>query len=130
MKKKQKKKSHITSQGKKISEMVIDFAYDYIALGNSLEEKQNYLNAACIAWNIAILHKKQRASELEKFLKHYKSINPGDNGTDLENVRHDMELLIREKLRLFPNVKKKIVSASITSDKGKEKITVVSMGNL
>ena len=44
----------------KVSQMIIDFASDYIHLGETIEEKQNYLNAACIAWNIALLPKNRR----------------------------------------------------------------------
>lgn len=127
-KNKQKKMPHGTSLKKKISEMVIAFASDYIALGKNLEEKQNYLNAACIAWNIAILQKNQRDFALDKFLQQYKMINPNADESEIENVKHDMELLIQEKLRLFPHVKNPIVSAKITFDKGKEKVIALSMG--
>jgi hypothetical protein len=37
----------------KISEMVMGFAGDYIALGEDVEWKQQYLNGAVSAWNIA-----------------------------------------------------------------------------
>ena len=40
--------------------MVLDFAGDYIAMGEDIEDKQQYLNSAVNAWNIACLREKDR----------------------------------------------------------------------
>ncbi|MFH1936316.1 MAG: hypothetical protein ABIK52_01980 [Bacteroidota bacterium] len=111
---------------RKVSEMVIAFAEDYIQLGETLEQKQNYLNAACAAWNIAVLPKTQRTFALENFLREYRVDNPNATATEIESIRHDMELLIRKKLRQFPNVKRAIVKARITEGEEKDRITVTS----
>ena len=95
----------------KISQMIIDFASDYIDLGETIEKKQDYLNAACIAWNIAILPAYQRQAALNDFLTQYKVRNPHE--TDVRHVKHDMELLIQQKLKLFPHIKTPIVQATI-----------------
>ena len=94
----------------KISRMILDFASTYIHLGETLEEKQNYLNAACIAWNISLLPEDERGLALSKFLTNYKISNPD---YDIEDIKHDMELLIKKKLRLFPNVNIPIAYAVI-----------------
>ena len=39
--------------------MVLDFAGDYIAMGEDIEDKQQYLNSAVSAWNIACLDEKE-----------------------------------------------------------------------
>ncbi len=88
----------------KMSELIINYAFDYLNLGGTLEEKQNHLNAACSAWNIALLKKEERQKALDNFIEHYKAINPDADDTD--DARHDMELLIKEKIRLYPDVKK------------------------
>ena len=111
----------------KMSAMIIEYASEYINLGDTLEEKQSYLNAACSAWNIAILKKEERQKALDDFIEQYKKINPDADDTDTNNARHDMELLIKEKIRLYPNVKKTIAGAEITNDKGKERIVVASI---
>ena len=108
----------------KMSELIINYASDYINLGDTLEEKQSYLNAACSAWNIALLKKEERQKALDNFIEHYKKINPGAD--DADNARHDMELLIKEKIRLYPNVKKIIAGAEIINDKGQDRIVVAS----
>ena len=58
--KKCKNKKRRTNKAKvkhnlKMSEMIINFAGDYIDLGDTLERKQSYLNGACVAWNISLL---------------------------------------------------------------------------
>ena len=37
----------------KISQSLWEFAGDFIRMGDTLEQRQSYLNAACSAWNIA-----------------------------------------------------------------------------
>ena len=48
---------------RKISEMICEFAGDFIRLGKNHEHKQCLLNAACTAWNIACVpaHNRQKA---------------------------------------------------------------------
>jgi len=111
----------------KMSAMIIEYASEYINLGDTLEEKQSYLNAACSAWNIAILKKEERQKALDDFIEQYKNVNPDADDTDTDNARHDIGLLIKEKIRLYPNVKKTIAGAEITNDKGKERIVVASI---
>ena len=111
----------------KMSAMIIEYASDYIELGNTLVEKQSYLNAACSAWNIALLKKGERQKALDNFLEQYKKINPDADDTDMYNARHDIGLLIEEKIRLYPNEKRTIAGAEITNDKGNERIVVASI---
>ena len=127
-KKRNKKRLRVkkdNSSEMKMSALIIEYASDYINLGDTLEEKQSYLNAACSAWNIALLKKGERQKALDNFIEHYKKINPDADDTD--NARHDMELLIKEKMRLYPDMKKTIVEAKIINDKGKERIVVASI---
>ena len=63
---------------------------------------------------------------LDDFIEQYKNVNPDADDTDTDNARHDMELLIKEKIRLYPNVKKTIVEAKITDEKGQNRIVVAS----
>ena len=104
-KSKKKKRSVKTKQTKalKMSEMIINYASDYIRLGDTIDQKQSYLNGACAAWNISLLPAAKRKEAVDKFIAQYKDVNPDVD--DVENVRHDIELLIKEKLRLYPNEK-------------------------
>jgi len=64
------------SSENKMSAMIIKYASDYINLGDTLEDKQSYLNAACSAWNIAILKEKESQKVLDDFIEQYKNVNP------------------------------------------------------
>lgn len=46
------------------SEMIIGFAGDFIETGESMEQRQSLLNAACSAWNIANLPKYEHCESL------------------------------------------------------------------
>ena len=48
--------------------MIFEFAQDFIATGEPMEQKQSRLNAACIARNIANLPKYERRKALEFYL--------------------------------------------------------------
>jgi hypothetical protein len=111
----------------KMSELIINYASDYIELGNTLEEKQSHLNAACSAWNITLLKKDGRQKALDNFIEHYKEINPDADDTGTDDVRHDMELLIKEKMKLYPDVKRPVAEARIINDNGQERIIVKSV---
>lgn len=123
--KKKKKIIFNTSPKVKISELIKEYASDYINMGNTMEERQSYLNGACSAWNIAVLPENLREKALKNTLEEYKRINPGIDDSD--NVLHDMRLLINKKLQIFPEVKKVIVDAFIEPINGTQfKINVVS----
>lgn len=95
----------------KISEMIVAFSGDYIKMGNTIGQKQSYLNAACTAWNISILPKHKRKKAIKKYISEYKRLNPNSN--DHSNIRHDIEILINQKIRMFPDIKKHIYNAEI-----------------
>ena len=46
--------------------MLLDVAGDYIAMGEDLEDKQQYLNSAVSAWNIACLDLASRKKALKQ----------------------------------------------------------------
>ena len=100
-----------TSPKIKMSELVSEYASDYINMGEDTEERQNFLNGACTAWNIAILDENHREGALRGAIESYKKINPGSD--DVEDFEHDLRLLIRKKLEMFPDIKKVIIDAMI-----------------
>ena len=100
-----------TSPEIKMSELVGKYASDYINMGEDTEERQNYLNGACTAWNIAILDEDHREGALRGAIESYKRINPGSD--DVQDFEHDLRILIQKKLEMFPDNKKVIIDAMI-----------------
>lgn len=48
--------------------MLLNVAGDFIYMGENIEEKQEYLNCAVGAWNIACLKKENRNSAIKKYI--------------------------------------------------------------
>ena len=113
-KKRIKKKGDLvinTSPGVKMSELIGQFASDYINMGETTEERQSYLNGACSAWNIAVLPEHLREEALRHNIAEYKRMNP--EADDAENLADDLRKLIGKKLQMFPGITKVIIDASI-----------------
>jgi hypothetical protein len=115
------------SEMKKISEMVLDFAGDYIVMGEDIEEKQQYLNSAVSAWNIACLDEKARKRSIKKYMAEYRKLNPKQSERDFRDVEEDLRLLIKQKEKLYPEVRVQIVDAHIKEINGKNHVTVASL---
>ncbi|MTW22231.1 hypothetical protein [Allochromatium palmeri] len=108
----------------KLSQMIIDLASDYIDLGSTIEEKQNYLNVVCIAWNISLFSEKNAKDALAHFLDNYKKNNPSESEENIQNIKRDMEFLMQKKREMFPKPKSPIEYAKITENDVEYKITV------
>ena len=114
-----------TSPKIKMSELVSEYASDYINMGEDTEERQNFLNGACTARNIAILDENHREGALRGAIESYKKINPGSD--DVEDFELDLRLLIQKKLEMFPDIKKVIIDAMIEPISGsKYRINIAS----
>ena len=100
-----------TSPKIRMSELIGEYASDYINMGENTEERQSLLNSACSAWNVAVLPEHLRQEALRHNIEEYKRLNPGID--DADNFIHDMQLLIQKKLQMFPKVNKVIVDAFI-----------------
>ena len=110
-----------------MSEMILEIAANFIHGATSTQEKQNRLEAACSAWNIACSPPENREKMLGQYVDGYKSYNPSIEAEGLTEVRAVMEKLIERKLTLFPAVKKQIAGGQITVEGGKSKIVVLSI---
>ena len=107
-----RKKSNKSTK-RKMSEMISEMAAGFLGVGDTLGERQNRLNAACTAWNMACGSPEVRQRQLEQYKEGYLRFNPGTSPGDLANILKDMELLIERKLRMFPDDKRQIVSARV-----------------
>jgi hypothetical protein len=100
-----------TSPKIKMSELLSEYASEYINMGEDTAERQSYLNAACTAWNIANLDENRREAAIRRVMEDYERTNPGTD--DAKNFEHDLRILIQKKLEMFPEIKKTIIDAMI-----------------
>ncbi len=113
-------------QQKKVSEMLLNVAGDFIAMGEDIAEKQELLNASVSAWNIACLKDDKRQQAINKFMKEYKKLNPTFTKDDFKDEEENLRLLIRQKDELYPDINIQIVNAIVQEVDGKNHIAVAS----
>lgn len=121
-----KNKMRGSFEKQKISAMVLKVAEGYIDLGETTEERENYLRSACSAWNIACSPPPERDPAIKQYIEQYQKINKADEA-DCRALEEDLRLLIKQKDKLYPNVKAQIVSSRIESINGKDHETVASV---
>ncbi len=126
--KKQKRQPHGSSAPDKgkISQMIWEYAGDFIRMGKTLEDRQSLLNAACSAWNIACDSPDQRKANLDHYLVEYRRHNADADEAEMAGVRSNMEKLIAKKLDMFPADIRQIVGAQIVRSGDQERIDVAS----
>ena len=110
----------------KMSEMISEMAAGFLGVGDTIGERQNRLNAACSAWNMACRSPEVRQRQLEQYRAEYLRFNPATSPSDLANILKDMELLIERKLKMFPNDQRQIVSARVLKIENAYRIEVAS----
>jgi hypothetical protein len=120
------KKIRKSSDTQKISAMVLKVAEGYIDMGETTDERENYLRSACSAWNIACLPHPERESAIKRYVEEYQKINKADEA-DCKALEGDLRLLIKQKDRLFPDVKVQIVNSRIDNIGGKDHVIVASV---
>lgn len=120
------KKGNDSFTGMKPAEMILKVASDYILMGRTLEEKQNILNLACTAWNYSLLPEREREESLHRYIEEVKLANLQIEENECVDIRNIIELLIQEKIRLFPYAYKKMWNAEIVNKNGEEVVTVLS----
>ena len=86
-----------TPHQRKMSEIIWEFAGDFIGTGDSPEERQSILNAACSAWSIACNPPEMRGQHLDHYLREFRRFNLGADEEQLAFVRSNMEKLIEQE---------------------------------
>lgn len=110
----------------KISEMVMEYAGNFILQGEDEFEQQQRLNTAASAWNYACLAENERERGIKKYLKACKRLNPEYGKKDLKEIKRVLKKLISEKTRIYPDIKVQIFNAQLKVNNGKTYVTVAS----
>jgi len=111
----------------KVSEMLLDVAGEYIAMGDDQADKQEYLNGAVSAWNIACLESKKQKKVLREYRENYRQLNPSHTNHDCDDALENIRLLIKRKNELYPEAHIQIAYAKIVTKGNKDHVTVASV---
>jgi hypothetical protein len=114
------------STKRKMSEMISEMAGGFLEVGNTIGERQNRLNAACTAWNMACGSPEVQQRQLEQYKEGYLRFNPATSPDNLANIIRDMESLIERKLKMLPDDHRQIVSARVVMVGKEYRIEVAS----
>ena len=114
------------STKRKMSEMISEMAAGFLGVGDTLGERQNRLNAACTAWNMACGSPEVRQRQLDQYAEGYLRFNPATSPDDLAKIRKDMETLMERKLQMFPDDRRRIVGATVVKVGTKFRIEIAS----
>jgi hypothetical protein len=110
----------------KISEMIMNYAGDFILGGEDEFERQQRLNTAASAWNFACLSSTERDRGIKKYLKECKKLNPEYGKRDLKEIKSVLKDLIAKKIRTYPDIRVQIIDTRLKEDSGKTFVTVAS----
>tara|TARA_R110002110_G_scaffold201422_1_gene412454 strand:+ start:336 stop:701 length:366 start_codon:yes stop_codon:yes gene_type:complete len=93
----------------KVSEMMIAVGGDLLKQVDSVEEMQAHLEIVKHAWNISLYSEKKRKAKLKKFIESQKPYAP--NQEALLGLEWEYKRVMKQKEKLFPSIKQKIVIA-------------------
>ena len=119
-----KRRSNVQRK-RKISEMIWEFAGDFICMAETVEDRQSLLNAACSAWNMAC-NPAALEKALDQYMREYQRFNANADRAELAGVRSNLERLIQKKLEMFPGDLRQIVGAQLMREGDKDRIEVMS----
>jgi hypothetical protein len=120
-----RKKSNKSTK-RKMSEMILEMGAGFVGVGDTLGERQNRLNAACSAWNMACGPPEVRQRQLDQYAEGYLRFNPATSPDDLAKIRKDMETLIERKVQMFPDDRRRIVGAKVVKVGTEFRIEIIS----
>ena len=112
---------------KKVSGMLLGVAWEYLDLGQDIEDKQQLLFGAVSAWNIACMPPGQRIAALREFMQEYERMNQAQSAQDFRDVEENMRLLMERKRELYPDVRVQIIGARVEDREGQLYVEVATV---
>ncbi len=124
-KKKKSKKNNRRLNSQNVSKTFVKFAENYASLGNNLQETENYLNFACVAWNLSLFNDKEMKEKLNIVVEEYGRLNPETINPD--HLRHDLEILVEKKRKTYSHIKRTITKIYVEEKGNSYKISTESI---
>lgn len=121
MKRKHKKTKITTESPKKMSEILLDFAWSYaIKDVPDLVTRQHFMDIACFAWNCSLLPTDNCQNAIASFIENMKARREEVDNVEvhLKAIENDIRALIAWKKDQYLNVRKVIVSAELYEEEG------------
>jgi len=91
----------------KVSEMMVAVGGDLLKQAASTDEMQAHLEMVKHAWNMSLYSEKKKISKLKRFIESQKPYAPSKE--DLLGLEWEYKRIIKQKEKLYPSVKSKIM---------------------
>jgi hypothetical protein len=114
-----------TTETIKMSEIILEFAEDMLRNSDTRSEKENAINIACLAWNLAWIKQKDNKeyeNQLASFIKEM-GIKDKDYINDMESL---INALVNKKIEEYPMIDKLIVHYQVDFHKDELMLNVAS----
>jgi len=92
---------------RKMSEIILEYAHEFLALTNTRSEKENVIELAIAAWNIALADEEKRFNLIDNFVSDVLRINK--NSDHWKKTVSVILILINKKLQKYPLVDRPIL---------------------
>ena len=113
---------------KKISEMLIDIADQYLKRSYDEHDFRQTIEDAVTAWNFSLLDENEREASIKKYKKTIKKDNPHFTKKDLNDDVKIIRNIIKKKFEKYPNNHRPIMDVTVERlPDGKYKIDVHSI---
>jgi len=117
MKRKHKNKvvaRQVPENAKVISEMLLDFAWNYAIEGhNDPSQRQHFMNVACSAWNFSLMSDDDCRRAIKVFIDNMRSVCIEVDEANEKALENDLNALIAWKKKHYPAVRKLVLSAEL-----------------
>ena len=104
----------------KVSQMLVNVSGDLLEVTTNLMEMQAHLDIVKTAWNISVKTPEQRKIDIKRLIKKQKKYAPSPEA--LQGYEWEIRRIIKQKDRLYPSVKHKVIVAEAISKSGDDYI--------
>jgi hypothetical protein len=106
------------TQDKKMSEIILKFAWTYaIQEQPDPQLRQNFMNVACSAWNISLLFDEDREHAIETYINNMRKTSGSQvDENNVKALENDLRLMISWKLKEYPTIRKMVLRADLSED--------------
>ena len=117
MKRKRKNKSTAPESTKKMSEILLDYAWNYAVKDQSDPmQRQHFMNVACSAWNFSLLSEDDCRRAIVSFIENIRDCNDQFDEANMKALENDMLALIAWKNERYSTIRNLVVSAELYDD--------------
>jgi len=114
--------SHQLPDNFKMSDVILEFAENFLQHAKTDQERDSAFGIACQAWNLALLDEEERESEIKKF-KEEMAGNDQQSSKDFDTI---VSGLIQNKLQHYSHIKRTILDYQFTGSGKNLRIDVAS----